>query len=111
MPLAALDPFGCIETYLPAMAIGFHALAIEDGGSGAGSLALTPTQFITQLLVDGLPGLIECPLAKDMIDGLPGREVDGQEAPLNTTFDDIEYGVDYETPVRGRSPAFAWFRK
>ena len=42
-----------------------------------------------------LPGAIQAPEAEVVVDGLPKREVVGQESPGAAAFDDVEDGVEY----------------
>ena len=107
MALAAFDLFGRVVAHGPAVRIGLDALAVQDGGGGLGASALGLADVRPQAGVERLPGVVEGPLAKDMIDGLPRRKAQGQQAPLDAAFDHIENGVPDPTPIHGRPSAFA----
>ena len=62
------------------MRIGLDALAVQDGGGGAGALALGLAG------VERFPSVVTAPLAEDVTDGFPGWEAARQETPLDAAF-------------------------
>ena len=76
------------------MRIRFDALAIENGGRRTTILALRRAHLRPEASVQAVPGIVESPPAKNMVDGLPTREVMRQEPPLNASFGDVEDGID-----------------
>ncbi len=47
-----------------------------------------------QLVVDPLPGAVEAPGSEVVVDGLPRREIAGQEPPGTTAFENVEDGIE-----------------
>ena len=107
VPLAALDLFGGIVTHRATVGIGLDALTVQDRRRGPAPLALGGAHMGAELGVERLPGVVERPLAKDVIDGLPRREVGGQQAPLDAAFDHVEDRIQDAPPVGGRAAALA----
>ena len=107
--LAAFDLFGPIVAHRAAVAVGLDALAVQDGGCGAGTLGVRGPDVGPQPGVERFPSVVAGPLAKDMIHGFPGREVGGQEPPLDAAFAHVEDRLDDPPPVGGRSAAFLGF--
>jgi hypothetical protein len=55
--------------------------------------------------IDPLEGAVDSPLSEVMVDGLPGREVVGEQAPSAAALEDIEDGV--EDLAQGMKPGAA----
>src|SRR5216117_914190 len=68
-----------------------------------------------QSIVNALPGAVQAPVAKVGVDSLPGRKIMRQHAPLATSAQDIEDGIDNISPqvISGTPSAFdrrnQWF--
>src|SRR5580765_6516822 len=109
--LAALEALARIVAHTAAVRVGLDALAVQDGGRGAGAFVFSSTDVSTEAIVDGFPGVVEGPLSEDMVDGFPGREVHRHQTPLDASSDHIKDSVDDAAAIGGRSSAFAGFRE
>ncbi len=71
---------------------------LQDSGT---CLRMTTSRFShmkAQTVVNKLPSSVQPPVAKVGVDGLPRRKIMGQEAPLATSAQDIEDGIDNLSP-------------
>ncbi len=94
MPLAALDLLAAVVAAHAANAGRLDGLAVDDASAGLGIAAQAHPQPLPQHQMDPLPGAVEAPLSKVMVDRLPRRQVAGQQAPGPARPDDIEDGVE-----------------
>ena len=76
------------------MGAGADGLAVETGGGGLRVFAAGLPHLGAEPVVEPGEQAVAGPLAGMMIDGLPGREVFGQEPPLRAGLDQIEDGID-----------------
>src|SRR3954466_9960911 len=82
----ALSAFHLLSTVvaslLPAHACGLDRLAVHHPGARFGISVLAHPHTLAQGGVDPLPGAVLTPHPQVMVDGLPRREVVGEQAPL-----------------------------
>lgn len=81
---------------------GLDRLAIDSRRAWAGVAAGLEADLLPQGLVDFVPGAVAAPAAVPGVDGTPGREVVGQQAPLAAAADQVEDAVDHFAEVGGR---------
>src|ERR1039458_7733282 len=91
------------------MAIGFHALAIQNRRRWLGSFVVSLPDENAQRVVEGRPQMVQGPLPEDMENGFPRGKVGGQIAPRDAALNDIEDGIQDAPPVGGRTSAFGRF--
>jgi hypothetical protein len=73
--------------------------------------AHTNAHPLAQGRVHPLPGAVDPPSSEVVMDGLPGREVVGKQAPGTPTTDDVEDGVkDLAQGVYSWSSGGSWER-
>jgi len=95
MPLAApplLVP--AVASLLAADACGLRGLGVGDPCARERVPAKPDTQSLAQRGVEPLEGPVYAPSSEPPIDGLPRREIAGQEPPGTTAFENIEDGVE-----------------
>ena len=114
MTLATFDFLARVIADISAVAVGFDTLAIQNGGRGAAALALLFPDHRTEPRIDGFPGVVERPFAENSMNRAPGRKSRREQPPRYTSFDDVENGIQDQTPVGGRTPTFGdsrehWF--
>src|SRR4051794_18377700 len=72
-----------------------HTVLAVDAGGGAGMIGLLGGAHLpTQGIMEPVQGPVPSPAIEVPPDGAPGREVDGQVAPLATGPEDVEDGVE-----------------
>ncbi len=103
VPLAAVDLLAVVEAVRPADRRGLDGLAIGSGGTGAGVAASLAADLLTQGFVDPFPGAVPTPTAIPGMNGAPGREVLGQQAPLAAGADQVEDAIEDLAQVGRRS--------
>ncbi len=91
--------FGCLDT-----------LTIQDSCACLGMTVSGLSHFSAQSVVNALSSSISPPVAKVGVDSLPRRKIMRQIAPLATSAQDIEDGIDnLSAQVISRTPsAFDW---
>jgi hypothetical protein len=91
VPLATFDLLGAVvTTLLPAHACGLDRLAIHDGRAGLRVPLEAHTHALAQGGVHPFPRSIQAPGAEVMVDGLPRRELVGQQTPGTSATHDVE---------------------
>src|ERR1019366_7724715 len=85
---------GGIVADLAAVGAGAHGLTVEAGGGGLRVFADRLPHLGAEAVVEPGQQAVPAPLAEVVIDGLPGREVFGQEPPLSAGLDQIEDAVE-----------------
>ena len=100
MALTALDLLTSVVTALFASHRGaLERLAIHHARAGLGiSFQANPEAF-SDGPIDTLPGAVDTPSPKVVVDGGPSREVMGEQAPLAAAFEDVEDGLEDLTKV------------
>src|SRR5271157_5184011 len=72
----------------------FHALAVDDGGGGAGlAFGLLATLFVERVM-DAIQHAINAPVAKVTIDGAARRQILGKIAPLASGAQHVHHGAE-----------------
>ena len=104
--LATLGFLGGIVADFPAVGAGAHGLTGEAGGGGLRVLASGLPHFGAEAVIEPGQQTRAGPLAEMVIDGLPRREVFGEEPPLGTGLDQIKDGVEDVTQGGARATAF-----
>jgi hypothetical protein len=92
--LTALDLLGSVLTAIFSAYCGtLDRLGIHHPGTWLGiSLQANPKAF-SYGPIDTLPGAVDTPLPKVVVDGGPSRELVRQQTPLAPTLQDVEDGV------------------
>jgi hypothetical protein len=94
---------------------GLDRPAVEDGRHRLPLASFLPSRQVTQAVMNLLPNSSDAPGARVAIDGLPGRALAGQVAPLATCAVDVKDGVNSQAHIgltlpsarfRGGDPAF-----
>jgi Beta xylosidase C-terminal Concanavalin A-like domain len=106
MALTTFDPLAGVIANAPAVTVGLHTLAVENGGRRSAAFALGFADEGAEHVVEHCPLMVERPLPEPMVDGLPRRKIRGEITPRAATFDDIQDGIHDASPVNGRSSAF-----
>src|SRR5208337_4516711 len=82
------------ESRMRAIRTSGHALAVDDGGGGAGlAFGLRATLFIERVM-DAIQHAIKAPIAKVSIDGAARRQILGKGTPLASGAQHIHDGVE-----------------
>ena len=111
MTLSSLDPLAGIVPNLAPMPVRLDALAGQDCRRGLFSSTLFQADAGPEGIVESAPSLVESPSTENMVDSLPTGIGRGEQAPGNSSFENIEDGVDHQSPVRWRSAKLFGFRK
>ena len=82
--LAPFDLLGCVVADSPAVPVGFHALAVQDGRRGPRAFAGRAPHQGPEPGVERLPDVLPRPFAEDMVDRLPRRKLLGAAAATGT---------------------------
>lgn len=104
MALAALDLFSRVVADGPAVPVRLDALAVQHGGARLRVAAFVRAHAGAQGVVQRCPGAVQTPRAKDVIDGLPRREILGQQPPRDAAFEYVEDRVEHHAAI-GRGAA------
>ena len=103
--LAPLHLLGGIVAARPAAFRGFHRLAVDHGGRGAGLTPLLFARLDGQGMVDAAPGAVLAPGREIGVHRAPGWELLGQQASLAAGREQVEERVDHLAQDRGARPA------
>src|SRR4051794_25778865 len=105
MAFSALDLLAAIiASLLSSHAGALDRLRIDNTRGGLRITPKTDPQALADGCVESLPGTIDAPEAKVMVDGLPRREVVRQQAPGAAAAENVEDGVeDLADAVEARS--------
>ena len=63
------------------------------------------------LRIESGPHAVQTPRTEDVVNGLPRRELFGQQAPGNSALEHIENGVHDHSAIGWFSPELFWFRQ
>jgi hypothetical protein len=95
MSLASFDLLGTVvSSPFSAHPGRFDRLAIHHASARLGISAHTHPHSFAQGSVHPLEGALEPPSPEVVVDGLPGREVVGQQSPGAAALQDVEDGVE-----------------
>src|SRR4051794_24417440 len=102
---ASLHFLAAIVAAGPAGMWGLYGLSIENRRGGLCVASGRYTHAFSQTTVDLLPETGPTPLPEVIIDGLPLRQIMGQQAPRNTAPQHIQHRIDDGTHLLpARSP-------
>src|SRR5215212_4951849 len=95
MALSSFHLLGRVEPSLVAShASGSDRLGVHYRRAGVGVPAEPRPQTLAQLCVQALPGAVDAPPPKPVVDGLPRRELARQQPPGATALQDVEDSVE-----------------
>ena len=94
VPFAPLDLLVAVVPTFAFDFCGFHALAINNCGTGLGFATRLLAHGFTQGIVHSFPDTLSAPGFEVAVDGWPGGEFMGHHAPGATASQDIENGID-----------------
>jgi hypothetical protein len=93
--LSSFDLLGpVVTTLVPTHSRGLERLAIHYGRAGLRVSVEADSHTLAQGSMHPLPGAVQTPEAEVVVDGLPRRELVGQQSPGAATLQDVEDGVE-----------------
>jgi hypothetical protein len=102
VPLTALDLLAPVVTPLFSAHRGtLDRLAVHHACARLRIPLQADPEAFSESTVDPLPGTIDAPNPKIMVDSGPSREVVGEQAPLTATLEKVEDGVEDFTETVG----------
>ena len=109
MAFAAFDPLAGVIADVSTVTGGFDALTVQDGGRGPAALVVGFPHEETQCIVEHGPLMVVNPLPEDVIHGFPMGKVGRADTARTAALDQIQDGINDETPILGRASAFGGF--
>src|SRR5918999_1528621 len=78
---------------------GLHRLAVHNPSARCGFSTWVLADLASKHVVVMLPGAIQPPQPKVVVDALPGRQVMGEQPPGDAASEHVGYGVHYLSHV------------
>src|SRR5215210_7206767 len=95
MTLPAANPLtAVISSFFAAHSRRFGRLGVDHPSAGLRVSPQSYPQALAQRGVQTLPRPVDAPSPEPVVDGLPGREVSGQQPPRAATLEHVEEGVE-----------------
>jgi hypothetical protein len=94
MAFATIDFLARIVASLVADFAAFDSLAVDDGRTGLSLAPFDQTEVFAQMGVNPIPQSVGFPESEVVVDRTPRREILRQVAPLTSSFDKVEDGVE-----------------